>query len=47
MDTPIEDRYRLHRRFDRLARLVGEPAMEKLFRSHVMVIGLGLSLIHI
>jgi len=41
MDTPIEDRYRLHRRFDRLARLVGEPAMERLFHSHVMVIGLG------
>ncbi len=38
MDT---DRYRLHRRFDRLARLTGEPAMEQLFRSHVMVIGLG------
>lgn len=33
--------YRLHRRFDRMGRLVGDRAMEKLFRSHVMVIGLG------
>lgn len=33
--------YRLHRRFDRMGRLVGDAAMEKLFRSHVMVIGLG------
>ena len=41
MDTPVEDRYRLHRRFDRMARLIGEPSMETLFRSHVMVIGLG------
>lgn len=37
----IEDRYRLHRRFDRLARLCGETAMERLFRSHVLVVGLG------
>jgi tRNA A37 threonylcarbamoyladenosine dehydratase len=41
MNTPIEDRYRLHRRFDRIARLVGETAMERLFNAHVMVIGLG------
>lgn len=33
--------YRLHRRFDRMGRLVGDPAMEKLFQTHVMVIGLG------
>lgn len=33
--------YRLHRRFDRMGRLVGDPAMETLFRSHVMVIGIG------
>ncbi|MBS1958594.1 MAG: tRNA threonylcarbamoyladenosine dehydratase [Bdellovibrionales bacterium] len=33
--------YRLHRRFDRMGRLIGDPAMEKLFRSHVMIIGLG------
>lgn len=37
----IEDSYVLHRRFDRMARLVGEPAMQKLFETHVMVIGLG------
>ena len=29
------------RRFDRMSRLVGEPAMEWLARSHVMVLGLG------
>jgi len=33
--------YRLHRRFDRMGRLIGDSAMEKLFRSHVMIIGLG------
>ena len=33
--------YRLHRRFDRMGRLVGDSAMEKLFRTHVMVIGIG------
>jgi tRNA A37 threonylcarbamoyladenosine dehydratase len=33
--------YRLHRRFDRMGRLVGDSAMEKLFKTHVMVIGLG------
>lgn len=36
-----ETSYQLHRRFDRMARLVGEPSLERLFRSHVMVIGLG------
>ena len=36
-----ETRYRLHRRFDRIGRLVGDDAMERLFRAHVMVIGLG------
>ena len=41
MSEPIEDRYRLHRRFDRIGRLVGDGAMEQLFASHVMVIGLG------
>jgi tRNA A37 threonylcarbamoyladenosine dehydratase len=33
--------YRLHRRFDRMGRLVGDAKMEKLMRSHVMVIGVG------
>ncbi|OFZ31160.1 MAG: tRNA threonylcarbamoyladenosine dehydratase [Bdellovibrionales bacterium RIFCSPHIGHO2_01_FULL_40_29] len=36
-----EDNYTLHRRFDRMGRLVGDDMMKKLFRSHVMVIGLG------
>lgn len=33
--------YVLHRRFDRMSRLVGAENMEKLFRTHVMVIGVG------
>ncbi|HEX4461750.1 MAG TPA: tRNA threonylcarbamoyladenosine dehydratase [Polyangia bacterium] len=36
-----ETSYRLHRRFDRIGRLVGDSAMERLFGAHVMVIGLG------
>lgn len=36
-----ETRYRLHRRFDRMGRLVGDHQMERLFASHVVVIGLG------
>ncbi len=33
--------YKLHRRFDRMGRLVGDRAMKALLDSHVMVIGLG------
>lgn len=33
--------YKLHRRFDRMGRLVGDQGMQKLLRSHVTVIGLG------
>jgi len=36
-----ETNYVLHRRFDRMGRLVGDEAMKKLFNSHVMIIGLG------
>jgi tRNA A37 threonylcarbamoyladenosine dehydratase len=36
-----ENAYRLHRRFDRMGRLFGDAAMERLFSAHVMVIGLG------
>ena len=36
-----EDNYTLHRRFDRMGRLVGDEKMKKLFNSHVMIIGLG------
>lgn len=39
--TIKEDRYTLHRRFDRMGRLVGDEMMKKLFNTHVMVIGLG------
>lgn len=42
LDSVIpETKYVLHRRFDRMGRLVGDAIMEKLFSSHVMVIGLG------
>ncbi len=37
----VEDDYRLHRRFDRIGRLVGDRGMERLLSSKVMVIGLG------
>lgn len=36
-----ETKYVLHRRFDRMGRLVGDGNMQKLFSTHVMVIGLG------
>ncbi|HXU70240.1 MAG TPA: tRNA threonylcarbamoyladenosine dehydratase [Polyangia bacterium] len=36
-----ETAYRLHRRFDRIGRLVGDAAMERLYAAHVMVVGLG------
>lgn len=36
-----ENNYTLHRRFDRMGRLVGDDNMKKLFNSHVMIIGLG------
>lgn len=38
---PARERYVLHRRFDRLGRLVGDDAMQRLLGSHAMVIGLG------
>jgi tRNA threonylcarbamoyladenosine dehydratase len=40
-ESSEEQAYRLHRRFDRMGRLVGDAAMRKLLGSHVMVIGLG------
>jgi tRNA A37 threonylcarbamoyladenosine dehydratase len=36
-----ETRYRLHRRFDRAARLFSEPGMERLSQARVLVIGVG------
>src|SRR5688572_2442756 len=33
--------YKLHRRFDRMGRLIGDSKMKRLMDSHVMVIGLG------
>lgn len=40
--TPQElETYTLHRRFDRMGRLIGDRKMKKLMDSHVMIIGLG------
>lgn len=38
---PVDEDYKLHRRFDRIGRLVGDHGMAKLFGSRVAVIGLG------
>ncbi len=35
------ERYKLHRRFDRMGRLVGDQKMAALQRSHVMILGMG------
>lgn len=37
----VEDDYRLHRRFDRMGRLVGDSGMRRLLNSSAMVVGLG------
>lgn len=39
--TIQEDNYTLHRRFDRMGRLVGDEMMKKMFNTHVVIIGLG------
>ena len=36
-----ESRYKTHRRFDRAARLIGEPALHALMDSRVLVFGMG------
>lgn len=41
LPQPQETEYVMHRRFDRMGRLVGDQVMKKLFDTHVMVIGLG------
>jgi tRNA A37 threonylcarbamoyladenosine dehydratase len=41
LEPAPESAHRLHRRFDRMGRLVGDTAMQTLLGSHVMVIGLG------
>ena len=37
----ITDEYRLHRRFDRMARLTGDDGMQRPMNSFVIVFGLG------
>ncbi|MEM9493344.1 MAG: tRNA threonylcarbamoyladenosine dehydratase, partial [Myxococcota bacterium] len=40
--TPGEaEDYKLHRRFDRMGRLVGDRKMQRLMSAHVLVVGLG------
>lgn len=39
--APAAPHFKLHRRFDRAARLLGEPAMERLQNARVIVFGLG------
>ena len=39
--VPEQTPFKLHRRFDRAARLLGETAMERLANAHVVVFGLG------
>ena len=41
IENPELRAYTLHRRFDRIGRLIGDAAMEKLYRSHVMILGVG------
>ena len=36
-----DETYRLHRRFDRMGRLIGDDKMKRLMNSHVLIIGLG------
>ena len=38
---PAETEYVMHRRFDRMGRLVGDNTMKGLFQTHVMIIGIG------
>ena len=38
---PAESRYKTHRRFDRAARLIGEPALHTLMKSRVVIFGMG------
>jgi tRNA A37 threonylcarbamoyladenosine dehydratase len=40
-DPALPSDYKLHRRFDRIGRLVGDLAMARLERSHVIVMGVG------
>lgn len=37
----VESTYKTHRRFDRTARLIGEPALHVLMRSRVLIFGMG------
>ncbi len=39
-DAELEE-YKLHRRFDRMGRLVGDDKMRRLLDAHVLVVGLG------
>lgn len=41
-ETPdMPENYILHRRFDRIGRLLGDETMARIFKTHAMVVGLG------
>ncbi len=40
-ETPTEKPWRLHRRFDRTGRLLGDQGMQRLEKAHVAVFGMG------
>jgi len=41
MTSEEAEEYKLHRRFDRMGRLVGDQKMKRLMDAHVLVVGLG------
>lgn len=41
MSSEELENYKLHRRFDRMGRLIGDAKMKRLMESHVMIVGLG------
>src|SRR5437667_2678689 len=41
MGSRMQPAFKLHRRFDRTARLIGDAGMERLWGAHVIVFGLG------
>ena len=40
-ESPAGEELRTHRRFDRAARLFGEPGLHRLMRSRVVIFGMG------
>ncbi len=40
-EVPVEKPFRLHRRFDRTGRLIGDQGMKRLAKARVLVLGMG------